>query len=86
MDVQSLNVPADFAAIFDKQAIPANDVPSNSAPAVPVSSSAPVVPTAAATPEKCSKCGSRLSGVEAKMGRCLTCGTTLSAGSYTVGL
>jgi hypothetical protein len=73
MDVQSLNVPADFAAIFDKQTAPSIDPPT-ALPAVQL-------PRVNVNPEHCSKCSSRLSAVEAKMGRCLTCGTSLSASS-----
>jgi hypothetical protein len=82
IDVQRLNVPADFAAIFEQQAV----VPAE--PEKPAAVITPLVPEtfAAATPANCSKCNSKLSGVEAKMGRCLTFGTTLNADSVKVGL
>lgn len=76
IDVQRLNVPADFAAIFEQH----NDKPA----AGEETAVAPAISAVAS--DTCNKCGSRMSAVEAKMGRCLTCGTVFSGQNMTVGL
>lgn len=82
IDVQQLNVPADFAAILEQQVKPTEESLPQAAPALPYTETAP-----ASQSSVCPSCKSRMSAVEAKMGRCLTCGHSLSSGgSYTVGL
>jgi DNA-directed RNA polymerase subunit RPC12/RpoP len=79
IDVQRLTVPADFAAIFEQR---------DETPAVVKPEAPPPGPVSTSLAENnCSGCGSRLSAVEAKMGRCLTCGKTFADGKQvTVGL
>jgi len=88
MDIQSLNVPAEFSAIFDQnhvkaapEAVPANE------PAPPTASDV----KQASAPGTCSKCNCKVSAVETKMGRCLTCGNNLhpagaTPANYRVGI
>jgi hypothetical protein len=84
IDVQTLNVPAEFAAIFEQQ--PVTPTPA-AEPALPVSTAADTKPVATGV---CSKCNSKVSAVETKMGRCLTCGNSLLpagvAANFRVGI
>jgi hypothetical protein len=81
VDIQRLEVPADFAAIFDKSATAAIETTTP-----PPASSAPAASAASPTIEACAKCNCRLSAVEAKMGRCLSCGTVFAANQVKVGI
>ena len=73
IDVQALKVPAEFAAIFEqsKPAAPSAAPPPEATP--PTASDSKT----ATAPGTCSKCHSKVSAVETKMGRCLTCGNNL---------
>jgi hypothetical protein len=87
IDVQALKVPAEFAAIFDQtrttDTAPVKE--SASAPAPTATDAKPAAVTA------CPQCKSKVSAVEAKMGRCLTCGGSLlpanaAPASFRVGI
>lgn len=86
IDVQSLNVPAEFSAIFEQKSVAVTPAPTVNEAAPPTASDT----KPAAAPGVCSKCNSKVSAVETKMGRCLTCGNSLlpagASANFRVGI